>query len=135
MNFKKFAVATVLSFVVMFLLAGLWNGLIVGSLVQVNIDPALLRDQPMIGFIIAGYVVLAVLMSALYPRFRNSGKTVLGRGISYGVMMALLWMLPLNLVLHGVYEFPFHALFMDTGWALVEQGLGGIVIVAVYEWV
>jgi hypothetical protein len=87
----------------------------------------------MIGFIIAAYVVLAVLLSALYPRFRNSGKTVLGKGISYGVMMALLWMLPLNLVLHGVYDFPFQALFMDTGWALVEQGLGGIVIAAVYE--
>ena len=33
MDFKKFAVATVLSFVVMFLLAGLWNGVIVGGFV------------------------------------------------------------------------------------------------------
>ena len=46
-----------------------------------------------------------------------------------------MWMSPPNLVLHGVYEFPFDAQFTDTGWALVEQGLDGIVIAAVYEWV
>ena len=36
--------------------------------------------------------------------------------------------MPYSLVLFGVYRFPYVALPIDFVWALVEQGLGGLVI-------
>ena len=36
--------------------------------------------------------------------------------------------MPYSLVLFGVYRFPYVALTLDFAWALVEQGMGGLVI-------
>ena len=54
------------------------------------------------------------------------------KGLRFGMIMGLVWMFPFSLVLHGAYNFPSAAIFIDTGWALIEQGVGGIVISLIY---
>ena len=44
------------------------------------------------------------------------------------MVAAVCWLMPYSLVLFGVYNFPYVVLPMDFAWALVEQGIGGVVI-------
>jgi len=53
-------------------------------------------------------------------------------GCSDGMGAGACWIMPYSLVLFGVYKFPFIALPVDFAWALVEQGIGGLVIGLVY---
>ncbi len=52
----------------------------------------------------------------------------------FGVFIGVLWLLPFNLVLHGAYNFLTIALLINSSWAVVEQGLGGIVIGLSYKY-
>ena len=131
MDYERFVLATILSGLVMFLLAAVWNLFIVRNFVEANIP--IIRSAPIIPLIVLGYLVLALFMSCLYPRLIESNGNTIIQGFIFGIFMGLLWMLPFNIVLHGNYEFPFISLFIDTGWAIVEQGIGGIVIALTYS--
>jgi len=41
--------------------------------------------------------------------------------------------MPYSLVLFGVYKFPYAALPLDFAWALIEQGVGGLLIGLVHR--
>ena len=127
---KKFFTAIFAGFLAMFLLAGVWNWFIVREYVVQDVP--ILLETPNMVFLVAGYLVLSFLMVSLYPRFSKGGNFLI-EGLKFGVIISLLWMLPFNLVLHGVYEFPKIVLVVDALWALVEQGAGGIAIAFIYS--
>ena len=58
---------------------------------------------------------------------------ILWRGLQFGAVMAFVAMVPFNLIIQGVYDFPLSAIPMDILWALVEQGLGGLTIAFAQE--
>jgi hypothetical protein len=120
-------------FVVMFFLAALWNQGLVGQLAGVRVDEAVLRLPPNSLLIIAGYASLAVIMSWLYERVRVGGGSWASRGLRFGAIVALLWMLPLQLVLSGMYNLPPASIPLHTAWSLLEQGLGGLAVAAAHE--
>ena len=59
-----------------------------------------------------------MLMAYLYPKGYSEGSPV-GEGLKFGILIGLIWILPLGLIL-------------DAVWHLVEEGAGGIVIGLVY---
>jgi hypothetical protein len=68
----------------------------------------------------------------LYQRLvRVSGSPAVS-GLRFGLLAGICWLMPYSLVLFGVYKFPYAALPLDFAWALVEQGIGGLVIGLIY---
>ena len=132
-NTKTFIASFIAAFAAMFALSVLFYTLILGDTISSHIDPAFLRQPPGYCCIVLGYVALAVLMAWVYPHYRVGGGPIWQRGLSFGIIMGLLWVFPQSLVLHGVYRLPFTIVVIDTLWALVEQGIGGVVIAAINQ--
>lgn len=132
---KKIFISWFGSFIVMFSLAGLFNGIIIKEFVNNNIVPEMLNLPPNMLLIAGGYLLLAVLMVLLFPKVINEENYSIKSGFMFGVFISILWLLPISLVLHGAYNFPILALLIDSGWAVVEQGLGGIVIGLCYKYI
>lgn len=120
------------AFVVMFGLSILFTGL-ADDTFRADIDKAFLRDSPGVACITLGYLALSILLAWIYPHYRAGRGPVWQRGLQFGVVMALLWMFPLSLVWHGVYRLSFLMIIVNILWALIEQGIGGVVIAAIYH--
>ncbi|NIV14175.1 MAG: FAD-binding protein [Aliifodinibius sp.] len=138
MNGKKFLLAIVGAFILMLLLSALFNLVIIKDFVQSHLADSIARDKFIMPLIVIAYLILAFFMAYLYPYIEDEDRTdnargIIGQGLKFGVIMAFLWVLPFNLILHGGFKFPGLALFFDTGWAVVEQGIGGVVIALVYS--
>ena len=130
MNAKRFIIALVAGFVALFLLSALWHLLIMGDFYKANRSPAA-REQLQMGFIILGYVVLALLMAYIYPKGYSGGAPVT-EGVKFGILIGLLWTLPRSIAIYGVENISGKLLIVDSIWHLIEQGIGGIVIGLVY---
>lgn len=113
---------------VMFVLAGLFNGLVVNQVAGEHVDPVMLLESPNLALIVLGYALLALLMTLIYPRVVSRPSYSTRSGFLFGMVAGIFWLLPQTLVLHGVYRFPALDLLIDPAWALLEQGIGGAII-------
>jgi len=118
----------ILSFIAMFGLSGLFFTIIVSGFISENIVPEILKTPPNLILISSGYLLLALLMTLLYPKLVTSENYSIKSGFLFGLFLSVLWLLPLSLVLHGAYNFPTIGLLIDSSWAVIEQGIGGIII-------
>ena len=116
----------------MFSLAGLYTGVIAREFIAHNVDSTMLRQPINLVLVFVGYALLALLMTTLYGRFVRGPKSSAWSGLRFGAMAGVCWLMPYSLVLFGVYRFHYVALPMDFGWALIEQGIGGLVIGLIY---
>ncbi len=131
MNVKKLLLAALAGFVVQFSLGGLWHALIMAGKYDELLTPVLREaPTPNIVFIAAGYVVLSLLMAYMYPQGYKGGPPV-KEGMKFGILMGLLWVIPLHLVFVGALNFPMGTVYLEL-WHVVEQAIGGIVIALVY---
>ena len=80
------------------------------------------------GHVFAGYAMLALLMTVAYARLVHVKGSPAWTGARFGLIASVCWLMPYSLVLFGVYRFPYAVLPMDFGWALIEQGTGGLII-------
>ena len=129
---KKTIIATVAATAVMFSLAGLFNGVLAREFLINNVDQSLLRMPTNLMLVASGYLLLALLMTLLYPRLVRVGGTPAIKGLLFGIGAGIFWVMPYSLVLFGVYKFPYIAIPLDFAWAIVEQGMGGLVIGLIY---
>ena len=120
--------SVLLAFLIMFVLAALFNGQVVNEFVSEDIDPAILLDSPDLVMITLGYALLALIMTLLYPSVVSRASYSTRTGFLFGMVAGITWLLPYSLVLHGVYRFPPMGLLIDPAWALLEQGFGGAII-------
>ena len=130
MNAKKMLFALIAGFIAMFLLSGLWHTLIMADFYEAN-SPSTAFAEPKMQFIVLGYFILALILAYIYPLGYKGGTPVI-EGLKFGILMGLLWILPLSVVLFGVMESSGTLLVVDAIWHVVEQGIGGIVIGLVY---
>ena len=130
MDGKKFLMALVGGFLVMWLLSGLWHVLIMGDFYANNAGPSAYEEPKML-FIILAYAVLALLMVYIYTQGYKGGSP-LKEGMRFGAIMGLLWILPLSMIMYAVVETSGTLIVVDTIWHIVEQGIGGIVIGLIY---
>ena len=129
---KRTVFAVIAASVVMFSLAGLYTGVLARAFIASHVDQSLLRTPPNLILVFFGYFVLALLMSVLYSRLVRVTDSPAWSGLRFGVVAGVCWLMPYSLVLFGVYKFPYVALPLDFGWALLEQGIGGLVIGLIY---
>jgi hypothetical protein len=129
---KNLLYATLAATAVMFALAGLYTGVLAHEFIVNNVDPTLLRNPPNLILVACGYFLLALLMALLYPRLGRLNDSPAISGLYFGLAAGVCWLMPYSLVLFGVYKFPYVALPLDFAWALVEQGIGGLVIGLIY---
>ena len=120
--------AVLISALAMFGLAGLFTGVLARSFIASNVDPSLLRPTPNLPLIFLGYLLLAAVMTFLYRRFALPTSNPALAGFKMGLLTSVAWLMPYSLVLFGVYRFPYLALPLDFAWAVVEQGIGGILV-------
>ena len=130
MNVKKFVLAWVVAFVVTFLLAVLWHLFLLADFYEVQ-SQALAREEPNMAVIIVGYLILGFLMALVYPIGYKGGSPV-KEGFRFGALIGLIWVLPVSVIFHGVWNLPLTAVIVDSAWHVIEEGVGGIAIARVY---
>ena len=130
MNAKKLLFSWLAGFVVMFLVSGLWYMVLMQDYYSVQFADVN-RAEPLMPWIVVGYLVWALLMAYIYPIGYKDGSPV-KEGLKFGVLIGLISVLPLTLVEHGAYTVPLTATLIDAVYHVVEKGIGGIVIGLVY---
>jgi len=125
-------ISTLTAGLAMFMLAGLYTGVIAKNFMTANVDATMIRTPPNLALIAVGYVFLGLLMTLIYPHIKGLNGS-LKSGILFGMACGAMWMMPYSIVLFGVYRFPYIALPVDFVWALVEQGVGGLIVGAVMK--
>ena len=130
MDLKKFSLATVGGFFAMFIPGGLWHMLIMKDFYDKYAGDSALAE-PNILFIILGVLILSALMAYMYPQGYKGGSP-LKEGLRFGVVIGLLWILPINVIMIGVMGTSITLVVVDALWHMVGQGIGGIVIGYIY---
>jgi hypothetical protein len=125
---KRIVLAAVIATIAMFSLAGLYTGVLARAFIASHVDPAMLRSSPNLTLVFVGYALLAALMTVIYSRLAPVTASPAWTGVRFGVLSGICWLMPYSLVLFGVYRFPYEVLPMDFAWALIEQGVGGLII-------
>ena len=99
-----------------------------GSWMQVS------REHPSIPVIILGMFVLSVLMTVLYPKVQMEIKQPLLANLAFGMLVGLIYVFPSSLYYYGTTNFlAFGPMAMDVCWHMIEEGIAGIVLGALYQ--
>ena len=125
MNGRKL-MGAVGAFVVMFGLGGLWHQVLLSEY-YAAILPSVARAEPNMVVIGYGYLITAVVMTLLFPVGYKGGSGI-AEGLRFGAVIGLLWWLPANIMLSGVYEMTLTSGLVDGAWHVVEGAAGGVVI-------
>lgn len=123
MNFRKMTISTLAAGLGMWVVAGLWHNLVMPALYE-----STHASHEGIGLMLIAYLVLALLMSYIYPRGYQGGRPV-WEGLKFGILMGILWVFPHELAMAGAHEGEsILYVFKNGAWHMVEQGIGGIII-------
>lgn len=99
-----------------------------GSWMQVS------REHPSIPVILLGMFALSVLMTVLYPKVQMGIKSPVLANLVFGMLIGLIYVLPSSLYYFGTTNFlAFGPMAMDASWHMVEEGIAGIVLGALYQ--
>ena len=118
------------AFVVMFGLGGLWHQVLMGDH-YAAILPSVSRAEPNMVVVACGYLITAAVMAFIFPIGYKGGSGV-AEGLRFGAVIGLLWWLPANVVLSGVYEITVASALVDGVWHIAEGAAGGVVIGVLY---
>ncbi len=130
MNVKKFVLAWVTATVVALLLGGLWHQFLLADFYEAHTQ-GLAREEPIMAFVILGNLILGFLMALVYPIGYKGGSPV-KEGFRFGALIGLIWVLPMTVVVYGLWNLPLTTVMVDPAWHVVEEGIGGIAIALVY---
>lgn len=99
-----------------------------GSWMQVS------REHPSIPVILLGMYVLSVLMTVLYPKVQMGIKSPVLANLAFGMLIGLIYVFPSSLYYYGTTNFlAFGPMAMDVCWHMIEEGIAGIVLGALYQ--
>lgn len=122
MTLKKFVIVTLISGLVMWIVAGLWHNAIMPSLyAQTH------ASHDGIGVLFVAYLLLAALMVHLYPRTHDA-RPPAWRGLMFGAVIGILWVFPHDLAMVGAHGLTLPYALKNGAWHMVEQGIGGLVM-------
>jgi len=128
MSAKRIALAGSAAFLVMFVLGGLWNAVVMSGFYAAQ-APGNARppEEASLLFIAVGYVLLAFFMAFLYTQ-SFSARPSAGQSFQFGALFGVIATLPLYLILYGVWDISILHVLVDSGWHLIEQGVGGLTL-------
>jgi len=111
----------------MWVISGLWHNLILATFYVSETE----ATHEGIGILLIAYIVIALIMAYLYPRFFQGGSPAI-EGLKFGALIGLLWVFPHELAMAGAHGESLVYVFKNGAWHAVEQGLGGIVIGVIF---
>lgn len=123
---KSLFASILLSGFTMWIVAGIWHNLIMANLYE-NVH----AQHEGIGILLVSYLILAIFMTLLYPRFSVTGS--LFEGALWGAIVGLLWVFPHGLAMAGAHGNSVLYVLKNSAWHCVEQGIGGVVIWALHR--
>jgi hypothetical protein len=128
MPLRRVVLAGVISFLVMFILGGLWNAVIMAGFYADN-APANARppDETSLTPILLGYGLLALFMTFLFAQSFRERPTI-AESIQFGALFGIIATLPLYLILYSVWDISLSYLLVDSFWHLVEESIGAVVL-------
>ncbi len=126
MTLRTLGISTTLVGLVMWIVSGLWHNLILA-----NFYAQRGASHEGIGILLISYLILALIMSYLYP-FGYRGKAAWLEGLRFGVIVGILWVFPHELAMAGAHEASLSYVFRNGIWHVIEQGIGGIVLGILY---
>ena len=120
-------VAAVASGLVMWIVAGVWHEIAAATFYAERLG----GEHQGVALILIGYVLLGAIMAVLYPLLDLPGNTI-ARGLLFGAIIGLIWVLP-----HGLVDAAVHGQSMlyeiqNGAWHLVEQSIGGLIVAYTY---
>lgn len=133
MNSKKYLIATLSGFFVMYILGYVGHEYII-SLFSSGVDPMepIMKSEPNILGIAVAYFVLALLMAYMYPK-GTEGTNVFSNGLKFGILIGLLFELPMAIIFYSIMEgVTISMVLTESVWHVIEQGIGGIAIAYAY---
>src|SRR5687768_4718236 len=133
MKTKNFTLAWLSAFIVCFALGYVWHEHIMSNF---YIEYSERQPNPSIdtGIFAVAYGVVTFVMTFIYSYWLK-GKRSLADGLILGLVIGLLWSLPAPLIdmSYGVGISP-GGIFIDTGWQMIEEGIGGVVMAWSYQY-
>lgn len=114
-------IATFLSGIMMWIIAGLWHNLILPS-----INSSVQAHHEGLLEMLLAYFILSGLMTYFYT-VKGRDNYVLS-GLLTGVLVGVLWVFPHGLTMAGVHQTPIFAEVKNALWHCIEQGSGGVII-------
>ena len=84
MNIKFFLSSTLTSGFGMWVVAGIWH-----NLIRANLYESVNANHEGIGLLLVAYIILALLMSYMYPLGYKGGKPIV-EGLRFGIVIGIL---------------------------------------------
>ena len=129
MKIYRFLILSLGSGISMMAVAGIWHEL----LLKQFYETATHASHEGTGVIFIAYIILGMFMAGLYPQ-QVSNRQDLANGFKFGAIIGLLWVFPHGLAMAGAHGDSIGYVFKNSAWHMIEQGLGGLVIAAIYKW-
>lgn len=111
----------------MFILAGLWHELVMATFYESEAH----ATHGGTGIIFLAYLVLGIMMTYFYY-LANKEKQPWISNLKFGVLVGLLWVFPHELAMAGAHDTSILYVIKNAIWHMGEQGVGGIVLGAVF---
>ena len=130
MGIVKFIVTSLVSAVVMLMLAAVWHGSLTAAFYAEHMQIA--REVRLYDIMALAYLVLGAMMALMYPAGYAGGSPAV-EGARFGAMVGIIYSLPHSLVVYAIQETQTTTLILaEAAWHVVEQGVGGMAIGLVY---
>lgn len=126
MTYLKAVIAALVGALAMWITAGLFHEVV--ALHFANGLPAAPHEN--VGVILIAYTLLSVLMTFFLRHTRTAANPLL-HGAIIGMVVGVLWVFPHTLSLAAAHGEPLLPVVGNAVWHVFEQGLGGVVIMAV----
>jgi hypothetical protein len=89
--------------------------------------------QSLLPFMVAGQALLAALLTMVYGKGVERGKSGLGQGLRFGILMGLLLWAPASLMMVAIYPYPSSLIVSWFVGGVIELTLAGAVIGLLYK--
>lgn len=133
MKAKNFILAWFSTFVVCFALGYVWHEHFMSNFYIEHFERV---QNPAINISLfaVAYAVVTFAMTFIYA-YWHRGRWPLSEGLLLGLIVGLLWSLPAPLLdmAYGVGIGP-GGIFIDSGWQMIEEGIGGVVMAWSYQY-
>jgi hypothetical protein len=133
MNWKKFLTAWAVVFVLVFLLGFLIHGVLLGDAYE-GLKTGRSEEEAMsyLPLIVLANLIFAFAFVYIYARGKEE-KSWLGQGLRYGLLVWLIWAVPIFLIDYATMPVPFGLTGMQIGLELVDMLILGLTAAGIYR--
>lgn len=123
----KMILSSFISGLGMWFVGGLYHNLIMPA-VHESVHP----HHEGLGITFLAYLLLGFLMSYFYNNSKDTNSVY--KGVKIGAIVGVLWVFPHGLTMAAVHKSEISYQFTNTLYHILEQGIGGMLIYAIFKY-